>query len=60
MTERECARLQSMEGLRHLPSTRQAAFRALGNAVNVKVIQAVAERLLEEEVRGSTTGLAAE
>lgn len=48
MTARECARLQSMEGLRHLPSTRQAAFRALGNAVNVRVIEAVAARLLKD------------
>ena len=60
MTERECARLQSMEGLRHLPSTRQAAFRALGNAVNVKVIQGVAARLLEETVCERATELAAE
>lgn len=54
MTARECARLQSMQGLHYLPNTRQAAFRALGNAVNVRVIQAVAACLLEETVENAS------
>lgn len=54
MTARECARLQSMEGLNHLPTTRQATFRALGNAVNVRVIQAVAACLLEEPLEDAS------
>jgi len=40
MTTKECARLQSMEGLKHLPEG-ELAVRALGNAVNVKVAELV-------------------
>lgn len=45
VTSRECARLQSMDQLRHLP-TGFSAFRALGNAVNVTVVQKILQNLL--------------
>ena len=46
MTPRECARLQSMEGLKQLPSSPTQAFQALGNAVNTQVVERVARALL--------------
>jgi DNA (cytosine-5)-methyltransferase 1 len=45
MTTRECARLQSMGSLRHLPEGGRG-YKALGNAVNVKVAELVLRQLL--------------
>ncbi len=45
MTPRECSRLQSMEGLKHLPNGVDAVT-AFGNAVNVEVVRQILKRLL--------------
>ncbi len=49
MTVRECARLQSLGDLQHLPVSKTRAFKALGNAVNADVLELVAERLLSTD-----------
>ena len=46
MTPRECARLQSLGSLRHLPGLSSKAFKALGNAVNAAIVERIAEALL--------------
>lgn len=46
MTPAECAELQSLGDI-HLPTSDLDAYKALGNAVNARVVKAIAERLLE-------------
>lgn len=45
MTPEECAELQSLRGIK-LPTSELGAYRALGNAVNARVVRVIAEPLL--------------
>jgi DNA (cytosine-5)-methyltransferase 1 len=49
MTTRECARLQSLDELKHLPEASTRAYEALGNAVNAEVVKRIATPLLQEK-----------
>jgi len=46
MAPRECAILQSLQSLAHLPASPDKAFAALGNAVNAHVARLIADALL--------------
>lgn len=53
MTPRECANLQSLDDL-SLPDSDLDAYRALGNAVNAKVVKAIAQPLLSASAATDT------
>jgi DNA (cytosine-5)-methyltransferase 1 len=48
ITRKEGLKLQSLQGLR-LPENDNAAFKALGNAVNAKIVKLIATQLLEQD-----------
>lgn len=50
MTVRECMKLQSMDGLKQMPPTESAAFKALGNAVNADLVTILAAGLLDQPI----------
>lgn len=52
LTRREGLRLQGFPDTHILPASREATFRALGNAVHVGVVSAIAERLLHRSATG--------
>ena len=55
MTARECAKLQSLIGLRHLPKATTRAYEALGNAVNADLVEMIAKQLLPKPRTNRTT-----
>lgn len=66
MTEVECARLQSLDSLKALPSSRAKAYAALGNAVNADVVERVVKAIFAcgkpsegRVVRGATANTTA-
>jgi DNA (cytosine-5)-methyltransferase 1 len=48
VTKEEGLKLQALDGLKVLPESSKATFKALGNAVNVKIVKLIANQLIIE------------
>jgi DNA (cytosine-5)-methyltransferase 1 len=46
LSPRECAGLQNLQSIKHLPKSDPVAYRAIGNAVNAKIIELIGRSLL--------------
>ena len=51
MTMQECARLQSMDTLKHFPNAMTRTVKALGNAVNVDLVEIIVKALIPRRGR---------
>lgn len=58
ITKEEGLKLQSLDGLMNLPEFDNAAFKALGNAVNSKIVKLIVEQLIKEPVKKKLNGKA--
>ena len=56
ITLRECAKLQALDELKALPKSDTAAFKALGNAVNSKLVEKVALNLIGRAAPSTPAG----
>lgn len=56
ITKEEGLKLQSLDGLQNLPEFDNAAFKALGNAVNAKIVKMIAEQLIQEPDQNRRNG----
>src|SRR5207245_5164129 len=55
MTPNECKRLQSMDDLKHLPTSSTKAYEALGDAINVEVARRAAEARIGSSTADATS-----
>lgn len=52
ITFEECLKLQSMSSLKNLPESNTGKFRALGNAVNAKIVEIIAKSFFTQVTAG--------
>ncbi len=56
LSKREAARFQNLHDLKEIPAVDSFAFRAIGNAVNAKVVEHIASNIRRLHFTGNATG----